>query len=171
MQILVNIILGVLFTKFFASYHSFIIKTIVTVSFQLHLLSLNWAVDLPDYSAYLNDSESFKMITGLLCLIFGYLGLSTQICYILDLISIFSYPFRLLRRLCDQAYLSLLNLKSMIIDILTINQKYWVTCPYPSYLLRDTFKIAYICALPLILSLLILTKAYSILMSTLIVMS
>lgn len=111
------------------------------------------------------------MITGLLCLIFGYLGLSTQISFTLDLVSFFSYPFRALRKLSDKAYLRLVTLKSTLIDILTINKKYWVTCPYPEYLLTDTYKLVYICALPLIFSLIVLTKVYSILMSTLIVIS
>ena len=160
-------ILGLLLTKWLVSYHSFLIKTIVTISFQLHLISLNWVVDLPDYSAYLNDSESFKLVTVLLCLLFGYLGLSTQISFILDLISIFSYPFRAFRRLCDKTQKGVISVKNAMIDILTTKRKYWLTCPYPDYLLSDTLKIAYICSLPLIFSLILFLKAYSILLSSL----
>jgi hypothetical protein len=114
-----------------AQHHSFLIRTIVTISFQLHLICLNWAVDLPDYSAYLNDSESFKMVTHLLCQLFGYLGLSTQMCFTVDLVSLFSFPFKLCRRLCQKTFTSLQHLKNALIDILTIDRRYWVTCPYP----------------------------------------
>ena len=55
-----------------------------------------------------------------------------------------------------------------MINILTIKKKYWVTCPYPEYLLNDTFKIVYICALPLVFYLIFLTKLYSLFMGTLI---
>lgn len=160
-------VLGLLLTRCLVSYHSFLIRTIVTISFQLHLISLNWVVDLPDYSAYLNDSESFKLVTVLLCLLFGYLGLSTQISFILDLISIFSYPFRAFRRICDRAQESVISVKNAMIDILTTKRKYWLTCPYPDYLLSDAMKIVYICSLPLIFSLIIFLKAYSTLLSSL----
>lgn len=167
MQIIVNIILGFLLTKCLVSYHSFLIKAIVTISYQLHLFSLNWAIDIPDYSAYLNDSESFKMITSLLCLLFGYLGLSTQISFMLDLISIFSYPFRAFSTACDKARASLIFVKNSMIDILSIQKKYWLTCPYPDYFLSNPLKIVYICSLPLIFFLIIFLKAYSILISSL----
>jgi hypothetical protein len=55
-----------------------------------------------------------------------------------------------------------------MISILTIKKKYWVTCPYPEYLLNDTFKIIYICALPLVFYLLFITKLYCLFMNTLI---
>ncbi len=55
-----------------------------------------------------------------------------------------------------------------MISILTIKRKYWVTCPYPEYLLNDTFKIVYICALPLVFYLIFLTKIYSLFMAALI---
>lgn len=159
--------LGLFLTKYLLSYNSFLIKTIVTISYQLHLISLNWVVDIPDYSAYLNDSESFKMITGLLCLLFAYLGLSSQISFIVDLISIFSYPFRALRRICDKAKAKLTLIWNSIIDILSIKRKLWITCPYPDYFLSDSLKIIYICSLPLVFSLIIFLKAYSILISAL----
>jgi hypothetical protein len=131
LQIVFNIVVGVLCSKLLASYHSFLIKTIVTISFQLHLLSLNWVADLPDYSAFFNDSEAFKLITGLLCLVFGYLGLSTLISFILDIILVFSYPFRVMRTVCDGVYASLEKLRKAIFDILTLERSYWITCPYP----------------------------------------
>lgn len=128
---IVNLFIGIAFSETFVVYHSFLVETIVTISYQLHLLSLNWVVDLPDYSAYLKESESVKMITTLFYLLFGFIGLSTQISFTLDLISIFSYPFRALRRFCDRAYHKLNELKGIMVDILTIKKKYWVTCPYP----------------------------------------
>lgn len=79
-------------------YHTFFVETIVTITYQLHLLSLNWVIDLPDYSAYLKESEGIKIITILFYLLFGFIGLSTQISFTLDLISIFSYPFKAMRR-------------------------------------------------------------------------
>ena len=107
------------------------------------------------------------MITGLLCLLYGYLGLSTQISFIIDLISIFSYPFRALRKICELTKNKLIFVKSSIIDILSIKKKYWLTCPYPDYLLSDSLKIVYICSLPIVLSLIIFLKAYSVLVSSL----
>jgi len=56
LQIIVNLIAGVLLADSLLGYHSFFVETIVTITYQLHLLSLNWAVDLPDYSTYLKDS-------------------------------------------------------------------------------------------------------------------
>jgi hypothetical protein len=150
------------------AYHCFFVETIVTITYQLHLLSLNWAVELPDYSAYLSESEALKMVTALFYLLFGLIGLSTQITLTLDLISIFSYPFRALRRSSEKACSQLIRLKDIMIDILTIKKKYWVTCPYPEYLLNDTFKIIYICALPLVFYLIFLTKIYSLFMGALI---
>jgi hypothetical protein len=144
-----------------------VIKTIVTISYQLHLISLNWVADIPDYSLYLNDSESFKMITGILCLLFGYLGLSTQFSFIVDLISIFSYPLRAVKIICELTKKKLVFFKSSIIDILSIRKKYWLTCPYPDYLLSDSLKIVYICSLPLLLSLITFLKAYSVIVSSL----
>ena len=38
LQIIVNIVIGVICTQLLASYYSFFFKTIVTVSFQLHLI-------------------------------------------------------------------------------------------------------------------------------------
>lgn len=168
LQIVINLVIGVLFGKALLEYHSFLVETIVTITYQLHLLSLNWAVDLPDYSAYLKGSEAVRMVTVLLYLLFGWIGLSTQISFTLDLISVFSYPFRAMRRFCDWACNKLIKLKDTMINILTIKKKYWVTCPYPEYLLNDTFKIVYICALPLIFYLIFLTKAYSLFMSALV---
>ena len=55
-----------------------------------------------------------------------------------------------------------------MINILTIKREYWVTCPYSEYLLKDTFKIVYICALPLVFYLIFLTKIYSLLMQILV---
>ena len=160
--------IGLIFSETLISYHYFFVETIVTITYQLHLLSLNWAVDLPDYSAYLKDSEAVRMITVLLYLLFGFIGLSTQISLTIDLISVFSYPFRALRRFCEKACGHLIQLKDVMINILTIKKKYWVTCPYPEYLLNDTFKIVYICALPLVFYLIFLTKLYSLFMGALI---
>lgn len=97
-QIMINLIIGVMFSDYLIGYHCFFVETIVTITFQLHLLSLNWAVDLPDYSAYLKESEAVKMITILFYVIFGFIGISTQISFTLDLISVFSYPFRALHK-------------------------------------------------------------------------
>jgi hypothetical protein len=128
---ILNVFLGVMFAESLALYHTFLVETIVTISYQLHLLSLNWVIDVPDYSAYLKESESIKMIFALLYLLFGYIGISTQISFTLDLISVFSYPFRAMRRFCDRAFNDLNKLKGVMIDILTIKKKYWITCPYP----------------------------------------
>lgn len=168
LQILINLAIGVLFGKTLLEYHSFLVETMVTITYQLHLLSLNWAVDLPDYSAYLKGSEAVRMVTVLLYLLFGCIGLSAQISFTLDLISVFSYPFRAMHRFCDWACNELVKLKDTMINILTIKKKYWVTCPYPEYLLNDTFKIVYICALPLVFYLIFLTKAYSLFMAALV---
>lgn len=140
----------------------------VAVTYQLHLLSLNWVVELPDYSAFLKESEGIKIITTLLYLLFGFMGLSAQICFTLDLISVFSYPFRALQRLCKRMSSSLIELKESMVSILTIKRQYWVTCPYPEYLLSDTFKVVYICALPLVYYLIFLTKIYEWFMGALI---
>ena len=153
-----------------AQHHSYLIRAIVAISFQLHFICLNWAVDLPDYSAYLNDSESFKLVTHLLCLLFGYLGLSTQISFTLDLLCLFSFPFRICRTIYTKSYFFLLWLNNAVVDILTIEVRYWVTCPYPKYLLKDSFKMVYICALPLLFSLLAVAKIYSLLMSAVLVL-
>ena len=101
MQIIINLILGILLTHYCAYYHSYLIKTIVTLSFQLNFLCLNWAVDLPDYSTHLNHSELFAVVTHSLCVLFGYLGLSTQICFILDLVALIACPFRLMKWVCE----------------------------------------------------------------------
>lgn len=167
-QMIINLFIGALFSKTLLEYHSFLVETIVTITYELNLLSLNWALDLPDYSAYLKDSEAIKMITVLLYLLFGCIGLSTQISFTLDLISVFSYPFRVMHRFFDRSCSYLVELKDTLINILTIKKKYWVTCPYPEYLLNDTFKIVYICALPLVFYLIFFTKIYSILMASLV---
>lgn len=169
-QIMVNIMIGVMFSTALMPYHCYLIETIVTITYQLHLLSLNWAVEIPDYSTYLKDSEAVRMITILFYLLFGLIGLSTQISFTLDLISLFSYPFRAMRRFTEKANSRLLELKDVMISILTIKKKYWVTCPYPEYLLNDTFKIVYICALPLVFYLIFLTKLYSLFMGALILL-
>ena len=70
--IIVNIILGLYLTKYLLSYHSFLIKTIVTISYQLHLISLNWVVDIPDYSAYLNDICSLPLVFFLIIFLKAY---------------------------------------------------------------------------------------------------
>lgn len=168
LQIIINLVIGVLLADYLLGFHVFFVETIVTITYQLHLLSLNWAVYLPDYSAYLKDSEAVRLITTLFYLLFGCIGLSTQVAFTLDLISVFSYPFRALRRFCDWACGELIRVKDIMISILTIKRKYWVTCPYPEYLLNDTFKIVYICALPLVFYLIFLTKLYSLFMATLI---
>ena len=100
-QIMINLLIGIVFSEYLISYHCFFVETIVTITYQLHLLSLNWAIDLPDYSAFIKDSEAIKMITVLFYLLFGFIGLSTQIAFTLDIINIFSYPFRALRRFCE----------------------------------------------------------------------
>ena len=92
--------IGLVFSESLISYHYFFVETIVTITYQLHLLSLNWVIDLPDYSAYLKESEAVKITTTLFYLLFGFIGLSTQISLTLDLISVFSYPFRALKRFC-----------------------------------------------------------------------
>ena len=167
MQILINLVVGVVFSETLIGYHYFFVETIVTITYQLHLLSLNWAIDLPDYSAFLKESEAVRMVTLLVYLLFGLIGLSTQIALTLDLISLFSYPFRAMRRGCIKCSEHLTDLKDVMVNILTIKKKYWVTCPYPEYLLNDTFKIVYICALPLVFYLIFLTKAYSLFMGAL----
>ena len=96
------------------------------------------------------------------------LGLSTQIALTIDLISLFSYPFRAVRRFCNRFSEQLTEIKDVMVNILTIKKKYWVTCPYPEYLLNDTFKIVYICALPLVFYLIFVTKVYSLFMGALI---
>ena len=58
------------------------------------------------------------MVAGLLCLVFGYLGLSTLISFMLELILVFSYPFKVMRTICDRVYASLQKLRKAIIDIL-----------------------------------------------------
>ena len=98
LQIMINLIIGISFSEFLTGYHCFVVQTIITITYQLHLLSLNWAVELPDYSTYLRDSEALQMITTFFYLLCGFVGLSTQISFTLDLILIFSYPFRALRR-------------------------------------------------------------------------
>jgi hypothetical protein len=163
---MINLILGVAFSGCLITYQSFFVETIVTITYQLHLLSLNWAVDLPDYSTVLQESEAFQMITTFFYFLFGLIGLSTQISFTLDLISIFSYPFRALKRGTEKACQHLIDLKNIMINILTIKKKYWVTCPYPEYLLNDCFKIVYICALPVVFYLILLTKIYSLLFGT-----
>ena len=167
-QILINLIVGIAFSETLIGYHYFFVETIVTITYQLHLLSLNWAIDLPDYSAFLKESEAVHMITLLVYLLFGLIGLSNQIALTLDLISLFSYPFRALRRFCNWSSGQLTEIKDVMVNILTIKKKYWVTCPYPEYLLNDTFKIVYICALPLVFYLIFLTKVYSLFMGALI---
>ena len=130
-QIIVNLFLGLALCDWIIGYHCFFVETIVTITYQLHLLSLNWAIDLPDYSAYLKDSEAVRMVTILFYLLFGLMGLSTQVAFTLDLISIFSYPFKALRRIFENCCSRLIELKNTMINILTIKKKYWVTCPYP----------------------------------------
>ena len=71
------------------------------------------------------------MIAGLVCLVFGYLGLSTLISFMLDIILVFSYPFKVMRTICDRVYASLQKLRKATIDILTLNRGYWITCPHP----------------------------------------
>lgn len=97
LQIILNVVLGLSFSASLAGYYAFLIRTMVTVSFQLQFVCLNWAVELPDYSVYLNDSESFKMATHRLCLLLGFLGLSTQISFFLDIVHLFGHPFIVLR--------------------------------------------------------------------------
>lgn len=168
LQVMINVLLGLAFSEYLVSYHFFLVETIVTITYQLHLLSLNWAVDLPDYSAFLKESEAVRIVTVLLYLLFGFIGLSTQVALTLDLISIFSYPFRALRRFFESTCTHLINLKEVMINILSIKKQYWVTCPYPEYLLNDTFKIVYICALPLVFYLIFLLKLSSLFMGALI---
>jgi len=163
-QIMINLVIGVAFSGSLIASQSFFVETIVTITYQLHLVSLNWAVDLPDYSTVLQESEAFQMFTTFFYFLFGLIGLSTQISFTLDLISIFSYPFRALKRACEKSCEHLVNLKNIMISILTIKKKYWVTCPYPEYLLNDCFKIVYICALPVVFYLILLTKIYSLLL-------
>jgi hypothetical protein len=51
--------------------------------------------------------------------------------------------------------------KNYLIDVLTIPHKQWVTCPYPQHLLADTYKLIYICALPLTYFIVTLVHVYS----------
>ena len=168
LQITVNLAFGLVLCDWIIGYHCFFVETMVAITYQLHLLSLNWAVDLPDYSAFLKESEAVRMVTILFYLLFGFMGLSTQIAFTLDLISVFSYPFRVLRRFFENTCSKLISLKEVMVNILTIKRKYWVTCSYPEYLLNDTFKIVYICALPLVFYLILVTKLYSLFMGSLI---
>lgn len=110
------------------------------------------------------------MIATFFYFLFGLIGLSTQLSFTLDLISIFSYPFRALRRGCQKTCSELIKLQEIIKNILTIKKKYWVTCPYPEYLLNDCFKIVYICALPVVYYLIFITKVYSILLGGIILL-
>ena len=57
---ILNLALGLMFAESLALYHTFLVETIVTISYQLHLFSLNWVIDVPDYSAYLKESESME---------------------------------------------------------------------------------------------------------------
>ena len=99
-KILTNMLLGMIFSEWLIDYHCYLVEAIVTITYQLLLLSSNWAIDLPDYSAFLKESEAIKMITILFYLVLGLLGLSTQMAFTIDLLKIFSYPFRALGRGC-----------------------------------------------------------------------
>jgi cell division protein FtsL len=49
-KILMNILIGLLLSAELIVYHEYIIESVVTVSYQVNSLILNWAIEVPDYT-------------------------------------------------------------------------------------------------------------------------
>jgi hypothetical protein len=103
---------------------------------------------------------SYKGILFYLYIIYGYVGLSAQITLTVDCIYLFNMPTILIYKILAIIYQFLLRIVKVMNNLLSINEAYWLTCPYPSFLLRDGMKIIYIAMVPVLAYLLIIIVFY-----------
>jgi hypothetical protein len=115
---------------------------------------------VPDYSIKMQNIITFRGILCYIYIIYGYVGLSSQITLTVDLIYLFNMPTILIYKILARTYQFLLKITHIIKDILTINKEYWLTCPYPCLLLNDGIKLVYIATVPIIFYLIIVTVFY-----------
>ena len=67
----------------------------------------------------MKESSHFKMIICYIYLVFGYIGLSSQIILTVDLIYVFNLPTIYIYKLLAKVYKLLIKLMAIIKDILT----------------------------------------------------
>lgn len=103
---------------------------------------------------------SFKGILCYLYIIFGYVGLSSQITLTVDLIYVFNMPTIFIYKILAHLYQFLLKIVKIMTNLLTINKQYWLSCPYHPFLLSDGMKIIYIAIIPLLAYLIIVIMFY-----------
>jgi hypothetical protein len=136
------------------------VEFIVLVSHQVHHWFLQLIADVPDFSTALRSSYLIKLLLCHLYLVFGYCGLSAQVTLTVDLIYLCNLPTIALYKLLAKTYQFLLKYFLILVELLTKSEARWLSCPYPSWMLRDSCKILYIACLPIFSFLMVVTAFY-----------
>ena len=159
-QVIANSSISLMLSYGILHFHEHFISLIVLISHNVHHWFLQFIAPLPDYSIFLQESYSLKLGLCYLYLLFGYFGLSSQIVLTVDLIYFFNLPTIIVYKLLAKLYQLLMKGFKVIMDILTIEREFWITCPYNELLLSDSFKIVCIAVLPILGFLIVVVVFY-----------
>ena len=124
-------------------------EIIVLVTHHVHHWFLRLIADIPDLSSFIRSSYIIKLFLCHVYLIFGYLGISAQLILTIDLIYICNLPTIFLYKFLARAYKFLVRYFWLLIELLSKTEAQWLSCPYPSWLLKDSLKVVYISCLPI----------------------
>ena len=119
------------------------VQCILIVSHHVHHWFFSLATDIPDLSQPLSNSLTFRYFLCYLYIVFSYIGLSAQVTLTVDLIYLFNLPTILIYKAVARAYTLLGKTLKTLWQLFTRREETWLTCPYPSYLLSDKFKIIF----------------------------
>jgi hypothetical protein len=104
-------------------YHEHFLQFIIVISHNVHHWFIQFiATDVPDYSSLLQSSYYLKAILCYVYLLFGYLGLSSQIILTVDLIYLFNLPTIVIYKLLAKIYQFLIKYFKIVVEILTIDR-------------------------------------------------
>lgn len=95
-------------------YHGWLAGGVVTATHHVHHWFLSLVLPLPDYSQALADSVTLRVGLCYLYLLFGYLGISSQLALTLDLLFLANLPTILIYRLLANLYQLLLKCASIL---------------------------------------------------------
>lgn len=121
-QIIANSSISLILSFTIINYHQNFIYLIWLISHEVHRWFINFIIQVPEYSIKIQNIIAFRGIICYIYIIYGYIGLSSQITLTLDLIYLFNMPTILIYKLLARTYQFLLKITSIIKDILTINK-------------------------------------------------
>jgi hypothetical protein len=122
-QLISNSSISLILSFMVINYHQYLMNLVMILSHQVHHWYLSMIIpNLPNYSDYLQDSTSIKLVLIYTLLIAGYLGLSVQLNATLDLIFLFNIPTILIYRLLAYIYSRTIKIINFLYKIVTTDE-------------------------------------------------